>query len=100
MGYSAWWSDCGAYNLRVLLDTVAEVYGVEPRVLLRGGRQRPWFLGRAMLVYLVRWWSGMKTNELSRLLNCNPSMISRLYRRYIENRDKEKEEELPRLLED
>ena len=83
-----------------LLDAVAEVHGVEPRVLLRGGRQRPSYLGKAMLVYLGREWSGVKTNELARLLNCDPSMISRLYRRYIENRDKEKEEELARFLED
>jgi len=83
-----------------LLDAVANAYGVEPSSIARGGRERLRLLAREMLVYLGREWSGMKTNELARLLHCDPSMISRIYRRYAEKRDQEKEEELARLLGD
>ncbi|MDA2919091.1 hypothetical protein MYX76_06285 [Desulfobacterota bacterium AH_259_B03_O07] len=83
-----------------LLDAVAKVHGVQPSVLMRGGRERSWLLARAMLVYLGREWSGVKTKELARQLHCDPSMISRMYTRYAEKRDQEEEEELARLLGD
>jgi len=81
-----------------LLDAVAKVHGVEPRVLIRGGRQRAWFLARAMLVFLGREWSGMRTKELGEQLHRDPSVISRLYRRYAERRDMKIEERLARVL--
>lgn len=81
-----------------LLDAVAEVHGVEPRVLVLGGRQRAWFSARAMLVYLGREWSGIKAKELAERLHRDPSVISRLYRRYAEGRDLKIEERLARVL--
>ena len=81
-----------------LLDAVAKVHGVEPRVLIRGGRQRAWFLARAMLVFLGREWSGMRTKELGEKFHRDPSVISRLYRRYAERRDMKIEERLARVL--
>ena len=81
-----------------LLDAVAKAHGVEPQVLIRGGRQRAWFLARAMLVFLGREWSGMKTKELAEKLQRDPSAISRLYRRYAEKRDMKIEDKLVRAL--
>jgi len=81
-----------------LLDAVAKVHGVEPGVLIRGGRQRAWFLARAMLVFLGREWSGMRTKELGEKLHRDPSVISRLYRRYAEKPDTKIEETLVYVL--
>ena len=69
-----------------------------PQVLIRGGGQRAWFLARAMLVFLGREWSGMRTKELEEKFHRDPSVISRLYRRYAERRDTRIEERLSSVL--
>ena len=66
--------------------------------IIRGGRKRAWFLARAMLVFLGREWGGMKTKELGEKLHRDPSVISRLYRRYAEKRDMKIEDKLVRAL--
>ncbi len=81
-----------------LVNALAEVHGVEPHVLLRGSRKRTWFSARAMLVYLGRAWSGMKTKELAKRLHHDTSVIIRLYRRYAKSRDLKIEEWLANIL--
>ena len=49
-------------------------------------------------MFLGREWSGMRTKELGEQLHRDPSVISRLYRRYAERRDMKIEERLARVL--
>ena len=81
----------------VLVRAVAEEQGVDPRVLFRAGRQRTWVPARAMVVYLGREWSGMKTKGLARQLQRDPSVISRLYQQYAAARDLKTEAKLLRI---
>ena len=49
-------------------------------------------------MFLGREWSGMRTKKLGEKLHRDPSVISRLYRRYAEKRDTKIEERLARVL--
>ena len=74
-----------------LLETVSREYGVSREALTGSGRQRQWIEGRRFLVYLAREWGKMTTQELGRRLERDPSMISRLYRDHLGNRELERE---------
>jgi ribosome-binding protein aMBF1 (putative translation factor) len=50
-----------------------------------------------MIVYLGREWSGVKTKELARQLQRDPSVISRLYDQYRAKRDLKIEARLLRV---
>ena len=49
-------------------------------------------------MFLGREWSGMRTKELGEKLHRDPSVISRLYRRYAEKPDTKIEETLVYVL--
>ena len=49
-------------------------------------------------MFLGREWSGMRTRELGEKLHRDPSVMSRLYRRYAEKRDMKIEERLSSVL--
>ncbi len=70
-----------------LLTAVADVCGVTPKALAAPGRHRALVPGRAMLVFLAREWGRLSTQELSRRLHRDPSMISRLASAYALHRD-------------
>lgn len=82
----------------VVLEGVAKAYGVDSEVLVQPGRQRAWVRARAMLVYLVREWSGLQAKEVGQRLHRDPSVISRLYMFYAANRDEETEAKLSRAV--
>jgi len=84
-----------AWQSHFLIKRLPQV--LDPQII-RGGRQRAWFLARAMLVLLGREWSGMRTKELEEKFHRDPSVISRLYRRYAERRDTRIEERLSSVL--
>src|SRR3989304_6632935 len=84
-----------AWQSHFLIKRLPQV--LDPQII-RGGRQRAWFLARAMLVFLGREWSGMRTRELEEKFHRDPSVISRLYRRYTERRDMKIEERRFRVL--
>ena len=81
----------------VLVRAVAEEQRVEARVILRAGRERSWVAARAMVVYLGREWSRLKSKELARQLQRDPSVISRLYQQYAAARDLKTEAKLLRV---
>ena len=78
-----------AWQSHFLIKRLPQV--LDPQII-RGGRQRAWFLARAMLVLLGREWSGMRTKELEEKFHRDPSVMNRLYRRYAEKRDTRIEE--------
>ena len=84
-----------------LIRAVAQQQGVEASGLLGPGRQRAGVgaRARAMLVYLGREWSQVRTKELGRQLHRDPSIISRLYWWYVANRDLKAEAKLAKVLE-
>ena len=70
-----------------LLTAVAQAYALPPRAILAPGRQRALVPARAMLVYLAREWSHLTVRELSRRVQRDPAMISRLTATYVAQRD-------------
>jgi REP element-mobilizing transposase RayT len=70
-----------------LLTAVAQAYALPPRVILASGRQRALVPARAMLVYFAREWSHLTVRELSRRVQRDPAMISRLAATYAAQRD-------------
>jgi chromosomal replication initiation ATPase DnaA len=82
----------------VLLETIVQAHGVEPKVLVQPGRQRAWVRARAMLVYLAREWTGLRAKEVGQRLQRDPSVISRLYARYAANREEEMEARLSQAI--
>jgi hypothetical protein len=55
--------------------------------LTEGAKKKlKWVRARSMLVYLAREWSGMSAKELGKELHRDPSIVSRLYTSYGENR--------------
>lgn len=81
-----------------LLSAVAQLYGLKPAALVAPGRQRAVVPARAMLVYAAREWGRLTTQELGNRLHRDPSMISRLYARYVAQRDATREAALKRAL--
>lgn len=73
----------------VLVKVLAEEYKVDPNKLLKGkgNRNRSLYEVRSILVYLGREWGGISNKELGAKMNRDPSLISKLYSRYAENRD-------------
>lgn len=81
-----------------LLRAVADAHGVTPAHLLRPDRRRDMGSPRAMLVFLAREWSRLRNDDLGRRLRRDPSMISRLYARYAQGRDRSAEAKISQLL--
>ncbi len=77
---------------------VAGEYGVSKEALSGSGRREDWVAGRRLLVYIARSWSEMTTGEIGKRLGRDPSMISRLYRDYEGQRERQREKRLSRLL--
>ena len=77
-----------------LLEVLAERFETDPATLSRAGRQRQWVRARSMLVYLGREWSAMSVKELGKRLHRDPSMVSRLYASYSQNRNRQVENRL------
>ena len=73
--------------LGTLLTAVATVYGITPREIVTFGRQRALVPASAMLGYFAHEWSHQTTRNLSRRLQRDPSMISRLATAYVAHRD-------------
>src|SRR3990172_8539614 len=71
-----------------LAKAVAEGHGMTPAQLVGGGGGRGGTPARAMLVYLARQWGRVNGRELSRRLQRDPALISRLYATYAANRDR------------
>jgi hypothetical protein len=80
------------------VDGVASIYGIEAARLLSAERKRRWVGPRALLVYAVREWCGIKARVLAEHLHRDASMISRLHAANVEKRDKRSESELQRWL--
>ena len=79
-----------------LLEVLAKYYKIKADTLTQAGRQRKWVRASSMLVYFAREWSGMSAKELGKELHRDPSIVSRLYASYGENRDREVEDRLLR----
>jgi chromosomal replication initiation ATPase DnaA len=81
-----------------LLVSVCKQHGLTEEMLSGSGRRKDWVQARRQLVYLVREWANLTTQELGKRLKRDPSMISRLYKEYEENRDLLREALLARTL--
>jgi putative transposase len=81
-----------------LLGLVCKQHGLTEEMLRGPGRQKDYVQARRQLVYLVREWANLTTGELGKRLKRDPSMISRLYKEYEENRDLRREALLVRML--
>jgi chromosomal replication initiation ATPase DnaA len=81
-----------------LLALVCKQHGLTEEKLTGSARRRDWVQARRQLVYLVREWASLTTQELGKRLKRDPSMISRLYKEYQENRDLRGEALLVRTL--
>jgi hypothetical protein len=81
-----------------LVEAIAKEHGTTANVLVRPGRERGWTGARAMLVYLAREWSGLKTKEVGKRLQRDPSRVSRLYALYAQNRNARIEAKIGRSL--
>jgi chromosomal replication initiation ATPase DnaA len=78
-------------RLTAVLQAVAKVHGITPTQLVGLGRERTATPARALLVYLARQWGRVSGRELSRRLQRDPSLISRLYATYAAKRDRDME---------
>ena len=81
-----------------LLAVVSKEHGVAEETLIGSGRRNDWVQARRQLVYLGREWAKMTTQELGKRLKRDPSMMSRLYKEYQDNRDVRREAKLGRAL--
>ncbi|OGL04801.1 MAG: hypothetical protein A3I03_11135 [Candidatus Rokubacteria bacterium RIFCSPLOWO2_02_FULL_68_19] len=81
-----------------LLRAVAGACGVTPANLLQPDRRRDMVNPRAMLVFLAREWSRLRNDDRGRRLRRDPSMISRLYARYADGRNRSIEAKISQLL--
>ncbi|MGH7770980.1 MAG: transposase, partial [Candidatus Binatia bacterium] len=81
-----------------LLEVVCKEHGLAEQTLIGFGRRNDWVQARRQLVYLGREWARMTTQELGERLKRDPSMMSRLYKEYAENRDLGREAILVRTL--
>jgi REP element-mobilizing transposase RayT len=81
-----------------LIEAVAGEYELSKQTLTGKGRRREGVWGRRLLVYVARSWCQMTTKEIGKQLGRDPSMISRLYRDYQGDRDRQRETKLSRLL--
>ena len=81
-----------------LLPAVAQTTGISIARLLRAGRQRDGVESRAFLVYAAREWSGLTVKELGRRLHRDPSMVSRLYSRYLARRNSSLETQVQAII--
>ncbi|MGI0015255.1 MAG: helix-turn-helix domain-containing protein, partial [Nitrososphaera sp.] len=81
-----------------LLEVVCKEHGLAEQTLIGFGRRNDWVQARRQLVYLGREWAKMTTQELGERLKRDPSMMSRLYKEYAENRDLGREAILVRTL--
>jgi REP element-mobilizing transposase RayT len=79
-----------------LVRLTAKLCGVTERALVQAGRQRKWVRPRAMLVYLAREWAKVSVKQIGRRLHRDPSIISRLYIMYADNRDLQLERQFAR----
>jgi REP element-mobilizing transposase RayT len=81
-----------------LLAVVSNKHGIAEEEMVGSGRRNDWVQARRQLVYLGREWVKMTTLELGKRLKRDPSMISRLYKEYEENRDLHREALVARTL--
>jgi len=81
-----------------LLALVCKQHGLTEEMLTGAGRRKDWVQARRQLVYLVREWANLTTQELGKRLKRDPSMISRLYKEYEESRDLRREALVVRTL--
>jgi REP element-mobilizing transposase RayT len=74
-----------------LLALVCKQRGLTEAMVTGPGRRKDWVQARRQLVYLEREWAKLTTREIGKRLGRDPSMISRLYKEYEENRDLRRE---------
>jgi REP-associated tyrosine transposase len=81
-----------------LLAVVSAKHRLAGENVLGSGRRNDWVQARRQLVYLGREWTNMTMQELGKRLKRDPSMMSRLYKEYEENRDRCREASIARTL--
>ena len=81
-----------------LLPAVASTTGITATRLVQRGKYRDRREARAFLVFVAREWCGLTMKILAKHLNCDPSLISRLYSLYMANRKASWEKRLRALL--
>jgi REP element-mobilizing transposase RayT len=81
-----------------LLALVCKQHGLTEEMVTGSGRQKDWIQARRQLAYLGREWANLTTQQLGKRFQRDPSMISRLYKEYEENRDLQREALLARTL--
>ena len=85
-------------SFKRLVSAILKEHGLTEEAVMGSGRRNDWVQARRQLVYLGREWANLTAQELGKRLKRDPSMMSRLYKEYIDHRDQRREAVIARAL--